>query len=115
MNCQLEKSIGNISIGDVEINVLSGVITNKKMQLKFDRVGRREVKTLELLLDHENDVVSKIMLMDLVWGTQIVTENSLAVAMFNLRKLLKKYDEKKHYTLVNVSGYGYGIYSNNSF
>lgn len=115
MNCQFEKSIKNISIGDFEINVLSGVITNKKMPLKLERVGRREIKTLELLLEHENDVVSKIMLMDLVWGTQVVTENSLAVAMFNLRKLLKKYDDRNHYKLVNVSGYGYGIYSNNPF
>lgn len=114
---QLESSnaVGHIRIGDVEINLLNGMIKPKVSQYKFDRIGRREVKALKLLLDNKNDIVSKLMLMDLVWGEQIVTENSLAVAMCNLRKLLKKYDEKKDYTLVNVSGYGYGIYSHNPF
>jgi len=115
MEFESSNTVKNIKIGNVEINLLSGVIKHKTPQFKFDRVGRREVKALELLLDNENDIVSKLMLMDLVWGEQIVTENSLAVAMFNLRKLLKKYDEKNHYTLVNVSGYGYGLYSNNPF
>lgn len=105
--------VRNIRIGDVEINLLNGLIKPKVPQSKFDRIGRREVKALKLLFDHQNDIVSKMMLMELIWGEQFVTENSLAVAIFNLRKLFKKYDEKNNYTLVNVSGYGYGLYSNN--
>lgn len=79
----------NIKIGDVEINISSGLIKHNTEECKFDRVGRREVKALELLLHHKNDIVSKLILLDLVWGEQIVTESSLAVTIFNLRKLLK--------------------------
>lgn len=111
LTLESNKMVRNIKIGHIEINLLSGVIKTNTPQLKLDRVGQKEAKLLELLFENENDIVSKLSLLDLVWGDQIVTENSLAVAIFNLRKLLKKYDEKNKYELINVSGYGYGLYS----
>ncbi|GIC76646.1 winged helix-turn-helix domain-containing protein [Moritella sp. F3] len=111
LTLERNKTVRKMKIGHVEIDLSSGVIKHNTPQFKFDRIGRREVKLLELLFENENDIISKLMLLDLVWGEQIVTENSLAVAMFNLRKLLKKYDEKNKYRLINVSGYGYGLYS----
>ncbi|QFI36529.1 hypothetical protein FR932_01150 [Moritella marina ATCC 15381] len=111
LTLESNKMVRNIKIGHIEINLLSGVIKTNTPQFKLDRVGRKEAKLLELLFDNENDIVSKFSLLDLVWGEQVVTENSLAVAMFNLRTFLKKYDEKNKYRLINVSGYGYGLYS----
>jgi len=105
-----ENKVTNVKIGNVEVNLISGIINQKVSPSKFDRVGKRDIKALKLLLDNENDVVSKLMLMDSIWENQIVTENSLAVTIFNLRKLLSKYDEHNNYTLINVSGYGYGLY-----
>jgi len=110
-----DNTATNVKIGNIEVNLINGMIKHKTFPYKFDRfdkVGKRDVRALKLLLDNENDVVSKLMLMELVWGKQIVTENSLAVVIFNLRKLLNKYDEHNNYTLINVSGYGYGLYNN---
>ena len=108
-----ENTATNVKIGNIEVNLINGMIKHKTSPSKFDRVGKRDVKALKLLLDNENDVVSKLMLMDSIWENRIVTENSLAVTIFNLRKLLNKYDEHNNYTLVNLSGYGYGLYNSN--
>ncbi|WP_067039802.1 winged helix-turn-helix domain-containing protein [Moritella sp. JT01] len=101
-----------VNIGYIKINLNSGLIKHQKPNFKIERMGKRELNALNVLLHNENDVVSKITLIDSVWKDRVVTESSLNVAIFNLRKLLDKYDENNHYSLVNVSGYGYGLYSN---
>ena len=107
-----DNTTTNVKIGNIEVNLINGMIKHKTSPFKLERVGKRDVKALKLLIDNENDVVSKLILMDSIWEKRFVTENSLSVTIFNLRKLLSKYDEHNNYTLINVSGYGYGLYNN---
>lgn len=65
-----------------------------------------ESRMLMLLLKNKGNVVTKDMIMEVVWKNKFVTENSIRQVIFNLRSHLNDKD-KPHRLLLNARGVGY--------
>lgn len=89
------------------IDVTEGYIKlGNKDNLRMMKLGKREAAILRFFLKHENEVVSKDELLEHAWKETIVCENSVVVAVSNLRRLFRKIDEDCC-CLKTISGKGY--------
>lgn len=77
------------------------------------KIGKRERELLLLLVQKRGLVVSKDDMLTNVWKNSIVGENTVVVALSNIRKAIKKADFECK-CLITVSGRGYVFYPERS-
>lgn len=88
-----------LQTGIVEYSIFGGGVMQS-------RLGKKERDVLIYLIDNNNRLISKDEILHKVWINRIVCENTVAVALSNIRKFLKKADENCA-CLTNISGSGY--------
>lgn len=77
------------------------------------KIGKRECKLLLLLVERRGSVISKNDILCNVWKDSIVGENTVVVALSNIRKLIRRFDEECR-CLMTISGKGYIFYPERS-
>lgn len=85
--------------GIVEYKALGGLVVQS-------RLGKKDRDVLMYLINNVGRLISKDEILHNVWVNRIVCENTVSVALSNIRKFLKKADEDCS-CLTNVSGSGY--------
>ena len=70
------------------------------------KMGKRERELLLLLARKRGSLISKDDMLTNVWKNSVVGENTVVVALSNIRKMLKKADEEC-LCLITISGKGY--------
>ena len=90
------------------INVTDGYVYyyDAKNTPRVMKLGRREASILRYFIEHENEVISKEELLEYAWTESVVCENSVVVAISNLRQLFRKVD-KSCACIKTISGQGY--------
>lgn len=73
------------------------------------RMGSREAGVLRYLVNNSGYLVSKDEMLNSVWHGRIVCENTVSVALSNIRKLLRRIDQDCR-CLVTVARIGYIFY-----
>ena len=77
------------------------------------KMGKRERELLLLLARKRGSLISKDDMLTNVWKNSVVGENTVVVALSNIRKMLKKADEEC-LCLITISGKGYVFYPERS-
>lgn len=92
-----------LEIGGISLDVQTHMINAKgKTMILPENQG----KIMELLLIHYQDIVTKDMIFEKLWGTkEYVDENALHVNMTRLKKTMKQLDTD--YNIVTIRGKGY--------
>ncbi|WP_349679185.1 response regulator transcription factor [Clostridium sp. UBA4548] len=92
-----------LEIGGIRLDVQTHMINVKgKTMILPENQG----KIMELLLIHYQDIVTKDMIFEKLWGTkEYVDENALHVNMTRLKKTMKHLDTD--YNIVTIRGKGY--------
>ncbi|WP_341349154.1 response regulator transcription factor [Clostridium tunisiense] len=92
-----------LEIGGISLDAQTHMINVKgKTMILPDNQG----KIMELLLVHYQDIVTKDMIFEKLWGTkEYVDENALHVNMTRLKKTMKHLDTD--YNIVTIRGKGY--------
>lgn len=80
---------------------------------KRSRLGRKERALLLFLIENQNKIISKDLILEKVWHDRIVFENTASVTLSNIRRLLRKADEDCA-CLTTISGSGYIFIPNKS-
>lgn len=78
-------------------------------QRQVIRMGSREAGVLRYLVSNSGYLVSKDEILTTVWNGRIVCENTVSVALSNIRKLLRRVDQDCG-CLVTVARAGYIFY-----
>ncbi|MCH7372180.1 MULTISPECIES: winged helix-turn-helix domain-containing protein [Aeromonas] len=78
-------------------------------QSQIIRMGSREASVLRYLVSNSGYLVSKDEILNSVWHGRIVCENTVSVALSNIRKLLRRVDQDCR-CLVTVARAGYIFY-----
>ncbi|WP_338891844.1 winged helix-turn-helix domain-containing protein [Aeromonas rivipollensis] len=78
-------------------------------QLQVIKMGTREAGVLRYLVRNSGYLVSKDEILNSVWHGRIVCENTVSVALSNIRKLLRRVDPDCR-CLVTVARAGYIFY-----
>ncbi|MGL5812160.1 MAG: winged helix-turn-helix domain-containing protein [Aeromonas sp.] len=78
-------------------------------QSQVIRMGSRETRVLRYLVNNSGYLVSKDELLNTVWNGRVVCENTVSVALSNIRKLLRRADPDCR-CLVTVARAGYIFY-----
>ncbi|MFQ2112437.1 transcriptional regulator [Aeromonas veronii] len=89
---------------DLHNRVVQYSTNNGTMQRS--RLGGKERALLIFLIENQNKIVSKEVILEKVWHERIVCENTVSVTLSSIRRLLKKADEDCA-CLTTVSGLGY--------
>ena len=100
-----------IEIGDVMLNLQSGLyfnIGNKLNINKYKKLGKKELLLLDLLLEHVGSVIGKEFIVEAVWTNRVVTDSSVNVTVHNLRQFIKSVSS--NIVIKNFSGVGYVLY-----
>ena len=93
------------SIGDIELDVVNGIVKKGKQQFFL----RKKVLDLLLLLYENRDmVVSKERIIQEVWKDDFVEENVISVTVHEIRGVIED-DPKKPRYLRTVKGLGYKL------
>lgn len=92
----------------VLINLQSGIVEYKLANgnTMLSRLGKKDLEVLLYLIEHVGRIVSKDEILETVWANKIVGDNTVSVALSNIRRFLKKADEDCS-CLTNLSGSGY--------
>lgn len=90
---------------DVNNGIFKYNVDTQTMEL-VTALRNRERKVLLCLLDNENKLVSREYLLAQAWPGRIVSDNTISVAMHNLRKVLMHIDTKA-YSLITVRNAGF--------
>lgn len=96
----------DLEFGIARILTIDGVYRNIK-------IGKRECKLLQFLIERRGGIVSKEDMLVNVWNNVVVGENTVVVALSNIRKLIKKMDAEC-FCLITVPGKGYVFYPERS-
>lgn len=78
-------------------------------QQQIIKMGSREAAVLRYLVSNSGYLVSKDEILGSVWHGRIVCENTVSVALSNIRKLLRRVDQDCR-CLVTVAKAGYIFY-----
>lgn len=78
-------------------------------QSQVIRMGSRETCVLRYLVNNSGYLVSKDEILNTVWHGRVVCENTVSVALSNIRKLLRRADPDCR-CLVTVARAGYIFY-----
>jgi DNA-binding response OmpR family regulator len=70
------------------------------------KLGKKEIKFLELLIDHKNEVVEYEKIEDIVWMGSNMSQNALRALVSTLRS---KLDSDNSKLIENLSGFGYKL------
>ena len=89
---------------DLETGVVDYKMTNGNMMRA--RLGKKDRDVLNYLVCNVGRIISKEDILEVVWSHRIVCDNTVAVALSNIRKMIKKADEDCS-CLTNISGAGY--------
>jgi DNA-binding winged helix-turn-helix (wHTH) protein len=71
----------------------------------FIRTGAKELAVLRVLIESAGQLVEKNDLLDKVWGSAIVSEESLARCIYVLRKIFRQDKEKVYIQTIYSKGY----------
>ncbi|MEG3135832.1 winged helix-turn-helix domain-containing protein [Rouxiella sp. T17] len=91
-----------------EYKFLDYILTRDNQLIKsttFIRTGAKELAVLRALLESAGKLMTKDELLDQVWGTTFVSEESLARCVYILRKILKKNNHQALIQTVYSKGY----------
>lgn len=113
MNDCVTVSREYIEIGDVELNLHSGLYFDIGCRLdisKYKKLGKKELLLLDILLQSPENVIEKEFIVKTVWSNRIVTDSSLNVTVHNLRQFIKSVSS--NIIIKNFSGIGYVLYKN---
>lgn len=77
------------------------------------RIGTKEVALLRLMTQRRNSLITREEMLTTIWNGRVVCENTVAVALSNLRKLFRRVDVECH-CLVTITGGGYIFYPSRS-
>lgn len=102
INYMLNKKRG------VVFDLSSGIVQYKTPHgaIQRSRMGKKEKALLLFLIENQNKVISKDLILEKIWHDRIVGENTASVTLSNIRRLLKKADEDCS-CLITISGAGY--------
>ncbi|MGL5345462.1 MAG: winged helix-turn-helix domain-containing protein [Plesiomonas sp.] len=89
---------------DLETGVVDYQMDNGNMMRS--RLGKKDRDVLNYLVRNVGRIISKEDILEAVWSHRIVCDNTVSVALSNVRKMLKKADEDCS-CLTNISGAGY--------
>jgi DNA-binding winged helix-turn-helix (wHTH) protein len=99
--------------GSVVIDLTHGTFTFLNFagteQLQVIKMGAREASVLRYLVRNSGYLVSKDEILNSVWSGRVVCENTVSVALSNIRKLLRRVDQDCR-CLVTVARAGYIFY-----
>lgn len=93
---------------DVSFDLESGIVEYKLANgnLMCSRLGKKDRDVLNYLIKNIGRLISKDEILENVWLNRIVCDNTVAVSLSNIRKVIKKADEDCA-CLTNISGAGY--------
>lgn len=101
---------------NVNIDLINGMFTIPMQgcdKIQVIKMGFGEVGVLRYLVNRQGSLVSKDEILSSVWDGRVVCENTVSVALSNLRKLLRRSDLDCR-CLVTVTGSGYIFYPHRS-
>lgn len=111
-----ERSVAEYLInkdGSIIVDLHNGTFTFRHFagtqESQVIRMGTREAGVLRYLVSNSGYLVSKDEILNSVWRGRIVCENTVSVALSNLRKLLRRVDPDCR-CLVTVARAGYIFY-----
>jgi DNA-binding response OmpR family regulator len=103
---QGDLSVGTeeVAFGDVEVDFKRRLLTKKKKEI---RCTVREFEVLKFLVEHEDQIVSRDMLLNEVWGyDQFPTTRTVDNYILSLRKKVEEHpDHPTHILTVHTAGY----------
>lgn len=103
----------NKVIFDLETGLVFFENEHKKGDPRIISLGTRENEILKLLLKKNGLIVSRSEILDVIWEGRIVCENTVAVALSNIRKVIRNFDSKCS-CLLTISKKGYLFYPHRS-
>ena len=103
---RLEKSSNNIlEFGDILLDLKNSTVINKNTNEKINIINK-EFQLLEYFMNNINQILSKEMIYDKVWGFENdSTSNNLEAYLSFIRKKLKLIDSKVNIKAVRNLGY----------
>lgn len=108
VNAQLriEQNVNNmLEFGDIELNLKETILLNKNSNEKINIINK-EFQLLEYFMHNPNQVLSKELIYDKVWGIDNESfSNNLEAYLSFIRKKLKLIDSKVSITSVRNLGY----------
>jgi DNA-binding response OmpR family regulator len=98
------KEVSTFSFGDIEIDFKKQKATKNGQPIQF---STKEYEILNFFIQHNDEVVSRDMLLDEVWGYDVFpTTRTVDNYILNLRKKIENNpSEPKHLLTVHKSGY----------
>lgn len=98
-----KKPLPVLTIGDLEINTQTRRVTRADKEIDLPS---KEFAVLELLARHSDEVVTRSMLMEHVWGSDFETfSNVVDVYIRNIRKKIDAGSQKKLIHTIRGGGY----------
>jgi DNA-binding response OmpR family regulator len=98
-----KQPLPELVIGDLNINPQTQRVQRNEIEISLTA---KEFAVLELLARHEDEVVTRTMLMEHVWGSDFETfSNVIDVYIKNLRKKIDANHKKKLLHTIRGSGY----------
>jgi DNA-binding response OmpR family regulator len=100
----LAKGTEEVTFGSVYIDFKKQIVTKNKKEV---RCTVREFEVLKFLADHEDEVVTRDMLLNEVWGyDQFPTTRTVDNYILSLRKKIEDHpDHPEHILTVHTAGY----------
>jgi two-component system alkaline phosphatase synthesis response regulator PhoP len=100
-------SIDKLSIGDYTINFNSFEVMDNENNTQ--RLTQRQVKLLKLLIDKNNEVVSREEILEKIWGYDVfIKTRTIDNVILSLRKIFEK-DKTPNTYFKSVRGVGYKL------
>lgn len=100
----LSRGVGELVFGDIAVDFKTQVLTKGKKEI---HCTVREFEVLKFLVEHENEVVTRDMLLNEIWGyDQFPTTRTVDNYILSLRKKLEVHpDQPVHILTVHTAGY----------
>lgn len=107
VNIQLNKTKKIIKYKDIELNLSNNILRCNTSMEEIELVNK-EFKLLELLINNKNQILSKDLIYNKIWGIDNEIEsNNLEVYISFLRRKLKAIDSNT--TIKSIRGLGYRL------
>jgi putative two-component system response regulator len=89
------------------IDLNTGLIMDATSGKILSRLGKKEVKVLELLILNKGKLTTREELMSFAWNGRVVTDSVINVSISNIRKFLLDFHPDKNGLITTFSGLGY--------
>ena len=89
------------------IDLSSGIVFNIGNNKILNKLGKKDIKVLELLVINNCKLTMREDLMNHGWFGRVVTDSVLNVSICNIRKILLGFDPDAADIITTVNGFGY--------